>query len=584
MTVQYTGGYFLHDEPLVRGYGGNAHTAADLSNLSNYSVNAVNYIQETAWAVNPMILTVSQGLQALNEDIVVGDETVLRFVEPIDPRRDPNCAEWQKLPKARWQAMTADERLDYKNARVQVLEQFKSNMSEVRATNKIIHSAVTMCEFDHFYFPHNMDFRTRIYPIPAYMTPQSDDLSKGLLRFARPTKLGTEGVFWMGFAVATHWGEDKLSPEDRHKFAVDFLLGDTFQAIVDDPIANREWLEADKPFQFLAVLHEWVWANRMDDPEEFLSHLPGNLDGSCNGAQHLSIMARDLVGAEATNCRNIKARRDLYMEVAERVWEQTQEDCLNAHPMALKWRSKMEKPSARRKVVKRAVMTVPYGVTERGVTEFMISDKHVDKGRDQWDQAKYMRTLIMAAVDVTLNRGKALQAYFMDCATICAENGKPLVWDTPAGSKVTQAYRNMIQKRIKSFDSVFYVYEEPTDEEEDDDFYARVGFDVSKMATAAPPNVVHSCDASHLQITTCRMHDYGIRDFSMIHDSFGCPFAHVGIMRDILRQSAVDMYKGDYLQEWKASVERYSGLEMPEPPTMGDFDITEILDSEFFFS
>ena len=80
------------------------------------------------------------------------------------------------------------------------------------------------------------------------------------------------------------------------------------------------------------------------------------------------------------------------------------------------------------------------------------------------------------------------------------------------------------------------------------------------------------------------MAEAGVRDFSMIHDSFGCPFAHVGLMRDILRQSAVDMYSGDYLQKWKESVERYSGLKMPEPPKTGEFDIQEILQSEFFFS
>lgn len=244
----------------------------------------------------------------------------------------------------------------------------------------------------------------------------------------------------------------------------------------------------------------------------------------------------------------------------------------------------MDKPSARRKVVKRAVMTVPYGVTDRGVAEFMISDRHVDKGRDQWDQAKYMRDLILGAVDQTLNQGRNIQAWLMECASICAEENKPLVWDTPAGTKVTQAYRNLIEKRIKSFASTFYIYEEPKEDEDGEEFMNRIGFDKQKMATAAPPNVVHSCDASHLQITVNRMWDAGIRDFSMIHDSFGCPFAYVGIMRDILRQAIVDMYQDNYLLKWKESVEGYTGVTLPDPPPLGDFDLNEILESEFFFS
>jgi DNA-directed RNA polymerase len=38
-----------------------------------------------------------------------------------------------------------------------------------------------------------------------------------------------------------------------------------------------------------------------DNPEEFVSHLPVPLDGSCNGLQHLAAMGRDVVGAQATN-------------------------------------------------------------------------------------------------------------------------------------------------------------------------------------------------------------------------------------------------------------------------------------------
>jgi DNA-directed RNA polymerase, mitochondrial len=273
------------------------------------------------------------------------------------------------------------------------------------------------------------------------------------------------------------------------------------------------------------------------------------------------------------------------MEVGNRAWQVVERDAAKGNPIAIEWVPKMMDPSSRRGLVKRSVMTVPYGVTEFGVADFMIKDKHVDDSMEnKWNAAKYMRDIIMSSIDETLANGRRLQRWFQACAVKCAENGLPLQWDTPAGSKITQAYRNVIQRRIQSFQSKFYIYEEPQAGEDQEEFLARIGMDEKKMGTAAPPNVVHSCDASHLQITVCRMADAGIKDFSMIHDSFGCPMAHVGLMRDILRQSAVDMYAGDYLQTWKESVERYSGLTMPEPPELGDFDITEILESEFFFS
>ncbi|MBD3755116.1 MAG: hypothetical protein IE937_05665 [Gammaproteobacteria bacterium] len=591
MTIQYEGGYFLFNEPLVRGYGANGHTANDLSNLSEYAVEAVNHIQETPWKVNPFILDVLKQFMEAKEDLIIKNnsgesETILRVNPPLNPWHDPEEPTTKQLPKEVWEGMSREDKQQFKKRRAKALKRYEKRLGVYRATQRIYDAAVEMSEFEHFYFPHNMDFRTRIYPIPTDLNPQSNDLSKGLLEFARPTRLGKDGLFWMGFTVASHWGEDKLSPEARYQFALKMLEDGSIQKWVDEPTEHLGWLTADKPWQFLAAAYEWVWAHRLPEgPEAFLSYLPGNLDGSCNGAQHLSIMSRDLVGATATNCRAGLDRNDLYLEVADRVWKRVQKDAEEGLQVAIEWVPKLQNKSDRRKVVKRSVMTVPYGVTEYGVADFMIKDEHVsDSAENQWDSARYMRDLIMASIDETMEKGRELQRWFQACAVRCAEAGKPLVWDTPAGSKVTQAYRNVIQKRITGFATRFYIYEEQMDEEDDCEFYSRIGMNEKKMGTSAPPNVVHSCDASHLQITTCRMADAGIKDFSMIHDSFGCPFAYVGLMRDILRQTVVDMYGDGYLHEWKASVEWYSGLTMPEPPTLGDFDINEILSSEFFFS
>lgn len=582
--MTYSGGYFLINEPIVRGFAHNSHTSSDLSKLSDYTIDSLNHVQATPWTVNPFMMDVISKFTTEGKDVIVKEyndtNTILRLERPESPK-DTNT----KFTQEEWAMLDKSKRKAHRKAFARKMEDFEEKLGVYRATKRIIETAEEMSQFEMFYFPHNLDFRLRMYPIPTDLTPQSNDLSKGLLRFYRPTELGKNGYFWLGFSVATHWGEDKLSPKDRFAYANERWFNDLMSECVDDPIRNRNWLSADKPFQFLAAAHEWVWANRYEDPYSFMSHLPGNLDGSCNGAQHLSIMARDQKGATATNCTSDAQRHDLYQAVADAVWEKVQQDAHEGHPMAIEWTPKLQEAPARRKVVKRSVMTVPYGVTGYGVADFMIKDKHVSKEEDgYWDRAKYMRDLILSKIDETLSQGRKLQLYFQACAMICAEAGLPLCWDTPAGSKVTQAYRNMVFKRIRAFDTRYVVYEEPSEEEDNNDFLARVGMDVKKSGTSAPPNVVHSCDAAHLQITVCRMADAGIKDFSMIHDSFGCPMAHVGLMRDILRESVVDMYQSDYLNEWKESVEKYSGLEMPEPPAKGSFNVTEILQSDFFFS
>ena len=48
-------------------------------------------------------------------------------------------------------------------------------------------------EYEKIFFPHNVDFRGRTYPLVPTLNPQSDDLGKALLEFAHPEKLGEQG-------------------------------------------------------------------------------------------------------------------------------------------------------------------------------------------------------------------------------------------------------------------------------------------------------------------------------------------------------------------------------------------------------
>jgi len=72
---------------------------------------------------------------------------------------------------------------------------------------------------DTFYIPHNMDFRGRAYPIPPYLSPVGDDLSRGLLTFAEKKPLGLTGLKWLKIHMATVYGYDKMSFEERARFS-----------------------------------------------------------------------------------------------------------------------------------------------------------------------------------------------------------------------------------------------------------------------------------------------------------------------------------------------------------------------------
>lgn len=39
-------------------------------------------------------------------------------------------------------------------------------------------------------------------------------------------------------------------------------------------------------------------AMKSENPEEFLSHVPVHVDGSCNGMQHYAALGKDTAGAQ----------------------------------------------------------------------------------------------------------------------------------------------------------------------------------------------------------------------------------------------------------------------------------------------
>lgn len=593
MKEQYIskGGYVKIRENIIRSNDGvNKHTAVNLNNIGETTIQALNQIQATPWSVNPFTLSVIEKLVSEGKDVGFlnseGEfEVVFRIQEPLSPYLEPKHKCLADLTVKEKEAMSDTDWKDRSSQKVRILSRYESQVGVYRATKRIVDLAGEMSEHRVFYYPHALDFRTRIYPIPTDLTPQGNDLSKGLLQFGRGMKLGHEGLFWLGVMVATHAGFDKLSPAERFDKASEPEFFAMLCRVVADPVGNKaEWIKTDAPLQFLAAANEFVSAVSSDKPADFISYLPGALDGSCNGMQHLSVMARDTVGATATNCRAGLNRNDLYQEVAERVFTKVQEDAAAGDSLAIEVLPRLLQSSSRRNVVKRATMTQSYGVTEFGITRFMIDDDHVEGLPDEWNSAKYLKNCIVRALDETLQKGRALQGWFASLANKCAVAGKPFVFDTPAGSTVVMGYYYSEETRVKTLNTNFVVYNKPKPNETLSEFYDRIGLNSKKMRSSASPNVVHAHDAAHLQLTVVEMSKKGIRDFAMVHDAYGTHMCNIGLMRDILRKQMVSMYSGDYLTKFKQSVEKHSGLNMGEIPETGDFDITEILNSEYFFS
>src|SRR5438477_1252396 len=220
--------------------------------------------------------------------------------------------------------------------------------------------AERMLPEQRIYFPYQLDHRGRAYPVPQLINPQSDHIGRSLLEFGVGKELGERGQYWLKIHIANcYWKGNKVSFErriawfDQHEQEI---LGFANNPLGVHPIRDK----ADKPWLFFAACHEWK--RYKEEGAGFRSHLPISMDGSCNGYQHLSALARDPYGGLATNLVPDDEPHDIYLEVAELVSIRVQVDA--------QYREGDEREAARqlvgridRSVVKPATMTTPYGVT-----------------------------------------------------------------------------------------------------------------------------------------------------------------------------------------------------------------------------
>lgn len=127
-----------------------------------------------------------------------------------------------------------------------------------------------------FFYPHNLDFRGRAYPMPPHLNHLGSDLCRGILEFAEGRALGSSGLRWLKIHLANLYavgGVDKLSREGRIDFT-ESHLNDIFDS-ADRPLdGDRWWLNAEDPFQCLAVCINLAEALRSPSPHTVVSYIP----------------------------------------------------------------------------------------------------------------------------------------------------------------------------------------------------------------------------------------------------------------------------------------------------------------------
>ncbi|GFY86840.1 DNA/RNA polymerases superfamily protein [Actinidia rufa] len=267
-----------------------------------------------------------------------------------------------------------------------------------------------MKDEEGFFYPHNVDFRGRAYPMHPHLNHLGSDVCRGILEFAEGRPLGKFGLHWLKIHVANLFagGVDKLSHEGRIAFTENHL-DDIFDS-ADRPLeGKRWWLNAEDPFQFLAACINLSEALRSSSPETTISHIPVHQDGSCNGLQHYAALGRDKLGAAAVNLVAGEKPADVYSGIAARVLDIMRKDA-------------QKDPEVDRKLVKQTVMTSVYGVTYIGARDQIkkrLKERNaITDDAELFGAACYAAKITLTALGEMFQAARSIMTWLGDCAKI----------------------------------------------------------------------------------------------------------------------------------------------------------------------
>ncbi|KAI0844507.1 DNA/RNA polymerase [Daldinia vernicosa] len=582
------GGFVEYPAQLVRIKNGEkdqrvyAEAAVQRGDMEQVS-KGLDVLGRTGWRINRPVFDVM--LEAWNSGEPIAN------IPPLDPQIP--------IPPEPEASDDPLQRREWLNA-VKAAENEKSGLHSERCFMNFQFEIARAFKDQTFYFPHNMDFRGRAYPIPTYLNHMGADHVRGLLRFAKGKELGENGLRWLKIHLANVFGYDKASLKEREAFVTDHLA-DIYDSVANPLTGKRWWLKAEDAWQCLATSFELKAALESPDPTKFVSHLPVHQDGTCNGLQHYAALGGDIWGAQQVNLLPGERPADVYSAVADLVKEGIAKDLEDSDNVI----AKAVEGKITRKVVKQTVMTNVYGVTFVGAKAQV--QKQLDAAYPNIRQetgipvavlASYVATKVFGALSTMFRGAHNIQYWLGECAgrvcraltpeqmdriakgevppprttgmrktttksttdEILGQFRSTVVWTTPLRMPIVQPYRKN-GTRVISTSMQDLTLQVP---ESSDPVNRR------KQLQAFPPNFIHSLDASHMLLSALQCDERGL-SFAAVHDSFWTHAADVDVMNDVLRDSFIRIHSEDVIgrlaSEFKArykssiylsKVERYS--------------------------
>ena len=528
-------------------------------------VKSVNILQQTEWVINEDIYQVIK--KCVENNFTLGKLPLNPDLIDLPPK--PLDIATNTEAKTKWKRMAHQvytDRNKQKSKHIQVKQIF-TEATEMRKTKG-------------FFYPLQLDFRTRIYAKPAMLTMQSADYSKALIKFKYGKRMQTDDAF-VNFAIA---GANLFGEVDKEslKTRVDWVQKYEAQIIstAKSPFEDTWWTLADKPYQFLAWCFEYKAFAETDYDPDFITTLPIQSDCSNSGLQHYSAMMRDEVGGLATNLIPLDKPNDVYALVALKVIEKLK---TRSEPLATLWLEY----GIDRKLCKKPVMCLPYSLTRYSCRAYLaehvvrqLNERGVTHkfGDDLFKATNYLTPIVWDSINEVIVGAKQIMKYLKDISSLVSSENLPVSWVTPLGFPVMMACYKTESQRVKTKmgDSILKLsYQTNTNL-----------IDKRQTSQSICPNFIHSLDASVLQLAVVKAHQQGVDSFCMIHDSFGVTAPDVNTMANAVRDSFCEIYQQDVLKNFADDMFKMlshkNQKKFPKLPQKGNLNLDDVKNSKFF--
>lgn len=451
------------------------------------------------------------------------------------------------------------------------------------------------------YLDYSCDKRGRIYAAQQLNYAREDHV-RSLFEFDRGEPLSADGC---GGREAMHWLEihaancgpghvDKKPWADRLLWCKDNT--DLIERVSVDPQDSFDlWRDADKPFAFVAACRELVHARR--DPIGFRTHLPIGFDGTCNGIQHLAMLARDEEAGKLVNLIDSPTPQDIYGVITQHIMTllKTEDQRLskskkrnaNNNDWCFDWWRRrlydLKNERDRRKLFKSPIMTFAYSVTAKGMADKLLEtyrDLFRNSTEPKPEAIRFLAKTVRAACEDLLPGPTRIMNYVRKLALYRYKQEKFLEWRTGTGFPVSNRYQepNVVDLDLGSggVRSRYTVADG-----------ALPKIKKGKILNAASPNFVHSLDATHLIRTVLSANNEGIRDILTVHDSMACLAPHARLFGQIIRREMAMLYiaSNPLADLRKANVDDPNILPLPPfDPKRDNPDLPyKVLDAEYPF-